>query len=238
MTFAEQIHSIYDRHGPTQIHPLIGDAFTTPQPNDLRVMAVGINSYVSADGQGKESPSWFAGWFRNQSFRYQRGAWRDLQGLAAGLTSPSSRLASKVFRGMDGLYLTNAVKVYVPEETGKRADQLSSEDFERHLAQWHDELDVMSEHEVLPHVIAIIGAPFWAYACESFRGDAFKMMKVKSYEAARRACSHFASRIMLEVSRGEHEVLLVRLRHPAARSAKGSPKWLYEQEEFSRLVND
>ena len=235
MTFAERIHEIYDRNKPKQIHPFIGSSVSTPSTGGLRIMVVGINAYVSTADE-KTSPSWNAEWFRDQTYRYQRGVWRDVKALGAALTSPSYRLGSKTFQGMPSLFVTNAIKVYMPEATGKHADQLSHDDFMRHLDQWHDELDAMAEHHVLPHVIAIIGAPFWPFACASFRTGAFTHMRTKTYESCNGPCLHFLNKITLDAPGGEHELLLVRLRHPAGRARTGSPKWLLGQAELTAMA--
>src|SRR5205085_2211798 len=116
---------------------------------------------------------------------------------------------------------TNAVKVYVPESEGKRADQLSDVDYDRHLDQWHDELDAMAEHNVLPHVIAIVGDPFWSRACNSFRQSSFKRTKTARYQWCAGSCRHFLNRVTLDAPDGPHETLLLRLRHPAGRAPTG-----------------
>lgn len=236
--FAERIHAIYDRHAPRQIHPFIGATFRSPQDVDLRIVAVGINAYVAPRDEPRLSPSWFAGWFRNQSHRYQRAVWRDLEVLGRALTAKPFRLATQRFAGMASIYLTNAVKVYLPEAEGKRAYQLAPEHFERHLDQWRDELDAMAELDVLPHVIVIIGEPFWPFACDAFRvGAAFERFDVVRYEHGKGSCLHYSNRVVLRSSKGEHELLLLRLRHPAARSSTmGSPQWLLAQPEMRALA--
>lgn len=236
MTFVESIRTIYDRFAPDQIHPLVGAAFQRASDDTLRIMGIGINAYVSTKDWPNRAPGWFASWFTPPRDRYQRGACRDLKDLAAAVTAPGALFFAKAFGATDSLYVTNAVKVYVPEATGKRADQLSDADFDRHMAQWHDELDAMAEHGVLPHVIAIIGDPFWSRACDSFRNSTFSRMKTKQYQWCKGPCLHYVNRITLDAGGGEHDLLLVRLRHPASRRATGSPKWLSQQVEFSALT--
>ena len=232
----DSIRGIYDRFAPDQIHPYVGASFGRADDGVLRVMGVGINAYVSERDWPKRSPGWFASWFTPPRDRYQRGAIRDLTKLAAAVTTSTSLFSAKRFAKPDSLYVTNAVKVYVPEATGKRAAQLTDADFDRHTAQWHDELDAMAEHGVLPHVIAIIGDPFWGRACDSFRTSSFARMKTKHYEWCKGSCLHYANRITLDAGGIEHTLLLVRLRHPASRRATGSPKWLSQQAEFAGLM--
>lgn len=120
---------------------------------------------------------------------------------------------------------------------GKRADQLTDADYERHLDQWHDELDAMAEHNVLPHVIAIIGSPFWRFACNTLSAGKFKGMKTTRYDSCAGPAAHFIKRVGLEHQGKQHELLLVRLRHPAGRTKTGSPKWLLEQTEFRAMAS-
>lgn len=236
--FVERIHAIYDRDAPRQIHPHIGEAFRVPESGDLRIVAVGINSYVSPKDRGKESPSWLARWFIEQTHRYQRGVWRDLRALGDAITQPPYRFASKRFRGMDSIFLTNAVKIYVDEAVGKQASQLSAADYERHLAQWHDELDAMAEHGALPDVIATVGEPFWAFACTSLREPGrFKEISPLGYRSCSGTCRHFLNDISVGTRHGQHEILLLRLRHPAGRSPTGSPRWLLGQPEFQAFAS-
>ena len=199
-------------------------------------MGVGINAYVSERDWPKRSPGWFPAWFKEQRDRFHKGVYRDLKALASAVTSPSARWSGKRFEGLDSVYLTDAVKVYVPEATGKRAKQLTDADYDRHLGQWRDEIDAMAEHRVLPHVIAIIGDPFWSRACDSFRNGNFTRVKTKKYEWCKGACLHYVNRITLDVGAAEHVLLLLRLRHPASRRPTGSPKWLSQQPEFSEML--
>lgn len=236
MTFIERVRSIYDRCAPDQIHPYVGGAFIAAGEDTLRVMGVGINAYVDAKDWPKRSPSCFASWFTPPRFPYQKGVWRDVQDLAAAVLGPGSRFSARRFAGMESLYLTNAVKVYVEEAKGKRAVQLSDADYDRHLDQWHDELDAMAEHGVVPHVIAIIGDPFWSRACNSFRDGAFARMTPKQYEWCKGSCLHYVNRVTLDVGGAEHVLLLVRLRHPASRRATGAPKWLAQQPELRAML--
>jgi len=61
-------------------------------------------------------------------------------------------------------------------------------------------------------------------------------MKVARIESCAGSCRHFLNRITLDHDGGQHELLLVRLRHPAGRTATGSPKWLLAQPEFRAMV--
>jgi hypothetical protein len=176
-------------------------------------------------------------WFEKQSYRYQKGACRDLRELGARVTQAPFLFAGRRFADMDSVFLTNAVEVYVKDSEGRRADQVTEDHFKRHLDQWHDELDAMAEARLLPHVLAIIGKPFWSFACESFRSSpSFKRLTVKGYRWCKGRALHFANRITPAGPEGDHEMLLVRLRHPAGRAPTGSPRWLFEQQDFADLA--
>jgi hypothetical protein len=186
--FAQRVHGIYDRYSPA-IHPYIGTAFTEADPGKLRILAVGINAYSGEGAVGEQPPSLYGEWFASQRYRYQRGVWRDLQAIGKALTAAPSRTAHLEFAGMDSVYLTNAIKVYVPEATGKRAEQIDLVDFEKHLGQWRDEIELMAQAGVPPHVIAVVGRPFWRYACASFqKGGTFSNVRVSDYRWCEGSC--------------------------------------------------
>ncbi|HZU84428.1 MAG TPA: hypothetical protein VE987_15970 [Polyangiaceae bacterium] len=149
MSLVESIHAVYDRCSPC-IHPFIGAAFRNPNANDVRVMAVGINAYSEEQHWGKQGPTLFAEWFAQQRYRFQRGVLRDVGALVAPLRERPYMLQGRSFAGKDSIYLTNAVKVYVREAEGKRADQLSESNFTAHIEQWRDELDAMGRRERSP----------------------------------------------------------------------------------------
>ncbi len=230
---ASRIRAIYDEGAPRQIHPHIGGAFLLPADDSLRILAVGINSYLDAPADASPHPGWFAGWFTEQRHGFTRRLWRDLKVLAETLTAPGARFAAKRFQGMDSVFLTNAIKVYLPSSEGKRADQLTDAHFAKHLGQWHGELDAMAEAGALPHVIAIIGAPFWGRACASLsEPSAFERFAVRESRGYGGPLQHFLRSVKLEAPQGSHELLLVRVRHPAARTAIGSPRWLAGESDF------
>lgn len=237
VSFTERIHAIYDRHAPIHIHPFIGAAFETPAADDLRIMAMGINSYVDENHEGVAPPHWFADWFRTRKYRYQTSMGRSLDFLGNTITKMPFDLATKRYRGAESVYLTNAVKVYVPQREGKRADQISEGLYERHLGQWHDELDVMAESNVLPQVLAIVGRPFWSFACQAFRSPVpFASLRVRASHPCADECRDHVNALTLETPHGVHEMLLVRLRHPAARTKVGSVEWLLSQPDFLEIA--
>ena len=234
--FVEQIHGIYNRH-ENCIYPYIGAAFSQLGEGELRIMGVGINARSEDKHWGTQVPELYAQWFEKQSWRFQKGVWRDLKELGARITQAPFLFAGRRFAGMGSIFLTNAVKVYVKDSEGRHADQLTEDDFKRHLDQWRDELDAMAEANVLPHVVAIIGKPFWGFACSSFRSSPpFKRFTVKEYRWCQGRSLHFANRITLRAPSGDHDLLLIRLRHPAGRAPSGSPRWLFQQADFKQIA--
>jgi hypothetical protein len=239
-SFVEQIHRIYDCN-PNRFYPYVGAAFTHPNDADLRVMGVGINAHSQEKDLASLRPEHYAQWFEQKKWRYQKGVWRDVGALGAKVTDKEFLFAGRVFPGAGSIFLTNAVKVYVVDSDGKRADQLRVGRFEEHLDQWHDELDAMAEAGALPHVIAIIGKPFWQLACASFieaaRSQRFRHLSISRHSGADDGRgAHFVDRFVLESKVGRQDLLLVRLRHPAARTHLCSPRWLFEQDAFREIA--
>lgn len=81
---------------------------------------------------------------------------KNVAALAGALTADGVIFQGRRFHGQESLYATNAVKVYLPASTGKQA-QLNPADFERHRDQWHQELQAMRQHGVLPHLVVVFG---------------------------------------------------------------------------------
>lgn len=239
--FLEEAEEVYSTHA-NHILPFVGEAFLSPREGDLRVLTVGINSYISAPDWEPEKerphPGWFRGWYRRASHRFYRSVHKNGLALAEALARRSALFANLQPRWPDAFYGTNAVKVYLREEEGKKAHQVGREVFDRHVPQWRAELDLMAKHRVLPHLIIIFGAPFWSRAWRSFgsrQADGFESMSVIDYEPAAGKARHYANRVRLSAGDEEHELLLVRLRHPAARTKKGSVRWLLDQDGFQAL---
>jgi hypothetical protein len=73
----------------------------------------------------------------------------------------------------------------------------------------------------------------------SFRtSPCFKRFTVKEYRYCSGSSLHFANRIGVGEPGGDHDMLLVRLRHPAGRTRKGAPKWLFDQADLKEIASD
>lgn len=231
------IAEIYSRSSP-HILPFMGDAFLSPAATDLRVLAIGINAYFHENTP--PSPESFANaWKGGGTYRYQRAVFHEAAKLSSALVSSGSMFAGKTFDVARSLYGTNAIKVWLPASRGRFAADVDAAEFDRHLAQWHDELGVLREHNVLPHVVIVTSEVFWERAWQTFHPDHHGgALGVVKYTAAWEDAPHRVNRIEIDRGDGErHTMLLVRLRHPAARGEVGTAKWLLEKSAFRQITS-
>jgi hypothetical protein len=201
-------------------------------------MTVGINAYVSSK-DWPPKPTWMRQWFEDRTYRFQRAVLKTAEKLAAALTAPPGMFAGYTFDVSRGVFATNAVKVYVPEAEGKRADQLDPALYDEHRPQWRRELHALADPHVLPHVIIIFGNPFWEHAWQAFHPnhhDWTGAVRVTSFRSAGGDVLHRANRVALDAGGQPHDLLLVKLRHPAGRSREGSVRWLLARPAFRELV--
>lgn len=226
---------IYARH-PHHMLPFIGDAFAKPDAERLRVMVVGINCYIS-DHHWPPQPDWFGSWLADGvgKHRYQKGLLRKVRAVCKGLEG-ATLFRGLRFDNMASMYITNAIKVYLPESEGKRASQIERTQYDTHLDQWHDELDLLAAVGATPHLILIVGAPFWGSACAAFKRGPAGRYEVVDHEYTAGPTLHFVNRYRVRVQGGEQTVLMVRVAHPAARTRQGQPRWLLVQPEFRRVA--
>lgn len=238
MNLATRIRSTYSTRD-NHIVPFIGQAFEHPSPNDMRVVIVGINSYVSPKDWDQIKPEWFGSWVVQAKFPFYRGVKAQSLELASALVEKLPHLTNLNFAWPGSLYATNAIKTYLPEAEGKKSEQVPPEMFAEHASTWRQEVDLLAEHGALPNLIVIFGAQFWPHACASFKpphSDNYKHLRVLEYQHATGPCLRFANRLTLQGANGRQTTLLVRLRHPSARTNVGSARWLLAQEEFWTLA--
>jgi hypothetical protein len=237
MNITTQLEAIYTRHEHAVL-PYIGAAFQQPDERDLRVMAIGINAYISAKDWPPKA-HWMRDWFEQRKPRFYQRVFKEAAQLAAAVTAPSMMFEGRVFDPQRCLLGTNAVKTYLPEAEGKRAEQLTAEHFAQHDLQWRDELQLLAEAGVAPHVILIFGAPFWEHAWKAFHPEHTSLrapIAVRSFRAAWGDAPHRLNRITLDLAGRPHDLLLVRLMHPAGRSMMGSARWLVGRSAFRELA--
>lgn len=221
------------------LHPFIGEAFESAQSGALRLMTIGINAYLSEADWSGQNPDWFAGWFKEARHKFDRVVAEDASAIASVLVS-GSVFTGLTFRGRENIFHTNAVKEYLPATRGKRSDQVTRQDFERHVPTWHAELDIMAKHGVLPHVVIVFGRPFWEWAWKAFHPSSRPSsthLKVHGFANASGEGHHFANLIDLEGAGGRHHLALLALRHPAARATStATPEWLMSRSDVRKLL--
>lgn len=239
MTFDEEACGLY-RKRPHHILPYVGAAFRGGHSDLLRVALVGINSHISAKdwdpAQNFPRPEWFGTWFEKDTHRHNKRIRAEATQLLVGLAQRPGPFAGRPFRWPESCYSTNAIKIHLPDEAGKRADQVVSGVFDEHLSTWRAELDLAAKYGVLPHIVIVFGRPFWSRACDSLRpqsASAYRHFQVTEYHHSAGATLHFVNRVVL---RDKNEMLFVRLRHPASRTQVGSAHWLLAQPGFNDLL--
>ena len=236
----DTIRTIYERDKP-HILPFVGDAYTTPAADGLRVMAVGINAYVP-DDVTNPAPGAHREWFVDGRgrHRYQQAVRKLVDVMGRALTAEHAMFAGKRYADPRSLYATNAVKVYVPISHGKRAAQLDDADWTRHVGQWHDELAVLAEARVFPHVVVILSEKFWETAWQTFHpshhGPQFGVTEAKDFVSLEDDTRHRANRIAIRFGGERQDVMLLRLRHPAGRGTTGTAAWLLKRDAFRRFA--
>lgn len=228
-----RIEGIYCRHAH-HLLPYIGAAYTAPRSDDLRVLALGINAYVSP-GDWPPKPEWFRGWIRERRDRYQKGLAKEVRAIAESVLG-SRMFGDLTFDVTRSVYATNAVKVYVPEDRGKRAADLTDADFAAHIDQWHDELKSLGEAGVMPHVIVVLGKVCWPFAWQAFHPDHYGPgQRVVEFESVWGDAPHRLNRVVVDHGQ-PHQLLVVRLRHPSRAGGTGTAKWLVKTQAFRETV--
>ncbi len=90
-SFLDAAHALHAEVGERRAHPYVGAHFDRPRPGDFRVLAVGINPYVTDPTELAESgPSWWSGWFDAGSSNFQKTVWNDVAELADALRAARS----------------------------------------------------------------------------------------------------------------------------------------------------
>lgn len=236
--FRADIREAYARENC--IVPFIGDLFASGDPRTLRVMTIGINAYLSVGDWAQQNPTWFSGWFKDGRHKFDRTVAADAGTIASLLIAKSSYFAGMEYRGKENIFHTDAVKVFMPESSGKTSDQVTRQDFEAHVPTWHAELDIMAKHGVLPHVVLVFGRPFWEWAWQAFHPKtkpSFTCLKVHAFTSASGDGHHYANRVEVEGAAGRQPVALMTVRHPAARaSSKATTDWLLSLPDVRELL--
>lgn len=216
------------------IHPYIGARYF--EPGVLRVMVVGINAYIAAKDQPKPD------WFRNE-FDLVRGQKRHADGSLPWLFN--RRVADEIVGigealvgtdhfhglasvGLDGAYITNAVKAYLPHSEGARASDVGDDVLDRYHATWLEECRLLAETP--PHAIVVLGERWWwPWACSTFMRDGSRPAWATGYRTLKR---RRVSIVTVTTAEGSYSMPLMRVDHPAARRKRVTGAELAASEAF------
>jgi hypothetical protein len=237
----ESLLDLYRNAGDqTHLRPFIGEAFLSPTSEHFRVMVIGINAYVSPEDWDSADPNWFYKWAKNGDDGFYEQAHRDAKALADALCERSEYYGEYKYIAPDSLYVTNTVKEYLPEETGKSSDNVPQSYFEEGAEVWERELDILADQNALPHLVIVFGSQVWPYACDSMRVEEGKIeyqnFSVEEYNHTSGPCLHFANRIEVSLDENTQTILLTRCYHPSAHERKVTPEWLLNQSDFRQLA--
>ena len=107
---------------------------------------------------------------------------------------------------------------------------------------WHQELDVLARHGVLPHLIVVLGEQVWETAWQAFHEDhrrsgAFEVVEYTTPGEFEDPIHHHANRLLLKTGDTTQSTLLVRFHHPS----KWGPDqkradWLLDEPKFRELA--
>jgi hypothetical protein len=252
VSFAAKVANIYQGHGPRHLLPFIGQSYKEDSPDAFRVAVIGLNAYVSDGDWPKNSAElqkWYPGWWseagHGKSHRFFTTAYRD-----AGLLAEELAGRSKLFSGLkydaapqskSGFYGTNAVKIFLGEEH-KTSSGLTDAGFQQYAPTWHQELDTMAEHRVLPHLIVVLGRQIWNLMWGAFHPDTrpqYHHFTTTAYETCGNEgdpCYHHVNRVTVKIGDTSQSLLVVRLAHPAAYGDRHRAEWLRWEKDFRNLA--
>ena len=246
--------------GEVCIYPFIGDRFAAGSQCDLRVMALGINSYWNFDEE-RPTPEMFAKWYETEKGESQgkpfvhngfmKRVKREIDTICTHLTtesgSPFHRL-SYMNGSPDNHYLTDVIKRYTTLKEGRYAKDLKTELVKEHSDHLREELEILAQHDRFPHVILLFwsgGDVAWEAMWETLHPEGptrFGRAKIggvntKSFFQGSGVFEHCANHIIVDVNGKTPSLLLLRLCHP---SRAGKRKAAYftgtECQAFQELL--
>lgn len=203
----------------SSIRPWVGGHFEAPVAHCVRVLTVGINSYLSESDEPGH-PGWFPAWVEKREHRY----FPMMQDEAARIGEALARHAGggHSYTGPDGLYATNAVKRFLPYDGGRHARDVDERWFDEGARTWRAELLLLAEHGALPQAIVVFGLaawePTWRPLAELCAEEwASEFLAYRPMEAGH-AWFHRVNRVdVRDAGADARTMLVVRLDHPAAR---------------------
>lgn len=192
------------------IHPFIGACFREEGPDGLRAMVVGVNAYVAPNSWPE--PATYAEGFREQWWRFDRGVLRDVNAVADALAGAPAW--PDPYRGIDSIYLTNAVKRWLPQNEGRHAHRAAERWFTEGEAVFAQELTLLAERRRLPHLVIVVGHRSWGHVWPAFGRATLSF--VKAYRPQPGPLFHHLNAVDIEQDGVTRTMLLMRLRHPSA----------------------
>ena len=238
MMLIDDMHALYDglTEDPAQppIHPFIGRHYLDATPGVLRVLVVGINCYYGRYPPGP-GVQWFPVFMRERRFTFFARSFSESAVLAEALES-SPDFDGLRWAGLESMYVTNMVRRYLPPTTGKQAADVPPHLLDEGSQVWRDELDLLHDHEVLPHVVIVFGAQVWGHAWSAFGKRVQPEGWIVSYAPCERSSDlfHHLNRVVVPEGDNERPLLLVKLDHPAARATRSAPPGLSPTPTSSR----
>lgn len=232
------IHAAYDAlplidgaHGP--LYPFVGTAYTDASGDSLRVMAIGVNAYGEA--HHVHDPACWASGFRHQHWPYQRRVLADLTALAEGLAG-ATRVGGRPFLGMESVYLTNAVKRWLPN--AKKAHTVAESWFEEGAPVFDAELAALAEAGRLPHVVVVVGQRPWRSVCDALRPERAAWSSSYTPMDPANPLFHYLNLVQVCEDGARRPLLLMRIRHSAASHWKKgwAPADLLGEPTFRQVV--
>lgn len=202
------------------------------------MLAIGLNAYIS-DEHLPAHPEWFPAWVAERRPPFFRTAVRECERLVHGMLEQLGAPGLS-FDATTGLYLTNAVKRYLPYSSGHKVATVSSAWFDEGRGIWRDELRALAQADALPHVIVVFGRDAWPHVHEPLQqlcADATESAFV-AYRPRDEASPLFHRLNLIDVRQGGamRSMLLVRLNHPAS-PMKFNAATLLGDQEFRGVVS-
>lgn len=240
----DDVHALYDALPAMEahpdlsvIHPHVGGAFLDARPGTLRVLAVGINSYVDDEHAHLSKPGWFTGWVRARSHRFFPKL-RDECEVIAEVVTKSPAFDGLGYADLDSLYATNAVKRYLPRAGGRWASDVEGCWLDEGAVVWRAELDAMARHGVLPHVVIVFGQRIWGRCWRAFGDPSVQPGWVEDYRPLPRSSPvfHRLNKIYVQEDGVTRLMLLIRLTHPAAPTNRWRAAELIAHSDFRSVL--
>jgi hypothetical protein len=245
MSVSDEIKAVYGalpgrdvEQGVPPIAPYIGTDYDGPENGRLRIAAVGINSYYK--GMVGHPPERFREWVEKPRYRFFTGIAREAEYLAADIAAQLGEGAVNFDIGT-GLYVTNAVKRYLPEECGRYAKDVHGVLFDEGTTVWKQELQLLANAGVLPHAIMVFGARSWEPVwrtlwelCEDQNEPAF--IRYRSMPSGS-PLYHRLNTVDVATPSGQRPLLLFRPDH-ASTSRKTTVSSLFAMPEFRERVEE